>query len=209
MVYGANHVVCIVKKAWRLGRRCNIVVRDWLEDCLPCEEKKKRARPEKGYMLDRVLKRVNQSYNAQQRYRKSFEDGVQAGRDMVENCTFSQYTYSDLKHSLIQTPGLHHYYVDSNVFEYKIVCTRINNAGCVNSEKYTIYVRSFLLSTSSLTNNTSYLNQMPNPAPIWPGQNSRPPVALPAAGSKNVTPKLFWDAFLDFQVFFQARTGIA
>ena len=83
---GANDTVyCIVRKAWALGRRCNIVVRDWLEDCLPYVEKKKRVRPEKGYTLDRVLKRVNQSRKAQQRYRESFEDNIRASHELVDN----------------------------------------------------------------------------------------------------------------------------
>jgi hypothetical protein len=48
-------------------------------------EKKRGARPEKGYTLDRVLKRVNISLNAQHRYRENFEQGVRAGHELVDN----------------------------------------------------------------------------------------------------------------------------
>lgn len=74
-----------MREAWKLGRRCNIVVGDWLVDCLPQQESKKRARAEKGYALDRVLKRVNQSQTAQKKYRESFEEGVRAGNELADS----------------------------------------------------------------------------------------------------------------------------
>jgi len=68
-----------------LGKRCNIVIPEWLEDCIIVQNSKKRCRAEKGYTLSRVLKRVHKTKMAQQRYRASFENGVRAGHALVDN----------------------------------------------------------------------------------------------------------------------------
>ena len=68
-----------------LGKRCNIVIPDWLEDCLTAQNSKKRCKAEKGYTLSRVLKRVHKTKLAQQRYRESFENGVRTGHALVDN----------------------------------------------------------------------------------------------------------------------------
>lgn len=134
-------MIFIVKKAWALGRQCNIVVRDWLEDCLSHDEKKKRARAEKGYTLDQVLKRVNQSHKARQRYRESFEDGVRACNELADHSKSSFQAQLNLPvPEFLELSGLHRIHYDADGFEYKIICTRINNSGRVKTEKYTIYV---------------------------------------------------------------------
>ncbi|KAH8596921.1 hypothetical protein B0O99DRAFT_705185 [Bisporella sp. PMI_857] len=77
-----------VKKALSLGKYCNIVVGDWLADCLVSNNSKKRRRVEKGYTLNRVLRRVDKTRKAQERYRESFEEGVRAGHELVDNRKF-------------------------------------------------------------------------------------------------------------------------
>jgi hypothetical protein len=129
-----------VKRALALGRRCNIVVKDWLEDCLiTCEPSKKRCRAEKGYTINRILQRVNKSHEATQNYRESFEKGVRAGHEMVDNSE-SHWSVYQLPLKGPKSSDLSHIYVDPTGFEYKIVCTRLSTIGKVKSEKYTIYV---------------------------------------------------------------------
>jgi hypothetical protein len=78
-------ITFLVKKAWALGKQCHIVIRDWLEDCLIRHASQKRCRPETGYTLGRILKRVNDSLTKQKEYRLSFEAGIRASHDLVDN----------------------------------------------------------------------------------------------------------------------------
>jgi hypothetical protein len=80
-----------VKKAWALGSKCNIVVKDWLEDCLIA--KPKRVRAVKGYSLPRVIKRGKQAIKNQIKYRQSFEDGVRTSYEFVDNRIFPSYLF--------------------------------------------------------------------------------------------------------------------
>lgn len=128
-----------VKKAWALGPKCHIVVKDWLEDCLPPENAKKRCRAEKGYTLNRVLKRLNRTHKAQIRYRQSFEEGVRAAKELVDNRKSTFRVHLNQAYG-VDSLGLNHVFCDDTGFEYKVVCTRINTDGKVKSEKYTIYV---------------------------------------------------------------------
>ena len=78
-------ITFLVKKAWALGKQCHIVIKDWLEDCLIGHASQKRCRPETGYTLGRILKRVNDSLTRQKEYRLSFEAGIRASHDLVDN----------------------------------------------------------------------------------------------------------------------------
>jgi len=80
-------ILVVVRKAWALGRKCFIVVRDWLEDSLIGNSKKKTKRAEKPYTLNRVLKRVHRGLEDKKRYQESFEEGVRAGKELVDNRT--------------------------------------------------------------------------------------------------------------------------
>lgn len=72
----------IVKKASKL-EECRIVVFDWLEDCLA--RKVKRLRAERGYTLERTMKRIAKGANDQERFQAKFEEGVQVGREFCDN----------------------------------------------------------------------------------------------------------------------------
>lgn len=68
-----------VKKAWSFGskdRQCHIVVFDWLEDCLLGPKGQKRRRVEKGYTLDRTIKRLEKGKTDHADFRNKFEDGL-------------------------------------------------------------------------------------------------------------------------------------
>lgn len=75
-------------KAKLLGDQCHIVVRDWLEDCLIGDFKKKRFKPEKEYTLNHVLKRINDGLKKKADCRLKFEEGVQASYELVDNRTY-------------------------------------------------------------------------------------------------------------------------
>jgi hypothetical protein len=52
------------------------VVFDWLEDCLVGPLGKKRRRVEKGYSLDRTIKRLEKGKSDHAEFRNKFEDGL-------------------------------------------------------------------------------------------------------------------------------------
>jgi hypothetical protein len=149
----------------KLGRHCNIVVKDWLEDCLT--EKTQRLRAEKGYSLNRVLKRGVQTIRRQENYRNSFEAGVRAGHELIDNSE-SPWTVYNIVLRGPKFIALNHIYVDHAGFEYKAVCTRINTNGKVKSEKYTIYVhRPQSTKLAAVTDKISCSNPMPFPTTTW------------------------------------------
>lgn len=79
-------IMPLVKKAVALGKKCHIVVRDWLEDCLIGHAKHKRCRVEKPYTLGRVLKRVKNGLEKQKEYRLKFAlESVLASEELVNN----------------------------------------------------------------------------------------------------------------------------
>jgi hypothetical protein len=144
-----------VKKAWKLGGQCNIVVQDWIADCLPCHQNsKKRRKPERGYTLDRTLARIKKGKKAQlDEYRKRFEQGVRASKDLADtsNLPFPPRTFGDKCFERVTDSHLELYHVhyDGDGFEYKAMLTRVNlrNGGKIMTEKYTLYVRSNLSSS--------------------------------------------------------------
>ena len=70
----------------KLGGQCKIVVQDWIVDCLPStQNSKKRKRPERGYTLDHTLKRIAKGKKDHAEYRKRFEEGVRASKEIVDN----------------------------------------------------------------------------------------------------------------------------
>lgn len=77
-----------MKRAWEIvtqTHRCHVVVFDWLEDCLlgPKGQKKKKA--EKAYTLDRTIARLKKGKNDLAEFRKKFEEGVRAGKELCDN----------------------------------------------------------------------------------------------------------------------------
>lgn len=76
-----------VKKATELGSRCWIVTRDWLEDSLILNMKRKSRRAEKGYTLNRVLQRVKRGLDTKKKYAASFENGIKAAKELCDNST--------------------------------------------------------------------------------------------------------------------------
>lgn len=128
-----------VKNALALGGKCYIIIKDWLEDCLAVDPSKKRCLAEKDYTLKQILRRAKETIKAKDRHRKSFDEGVQASHELVDNRE-SQWTVYSLVLKGGESLGRNHIYMDDTGFEYKVVCTRINTEGKVKSEKYIIYV---------------------------------------------------------------------
>ncbi|KAH7336446.1 hypothetical protein BKA65DRAFT_402145 [Rhexocercosporidium sp. MPI-PUGE-AT-0058] len=110
-----------VRKAWKLGtEKCQIVVFDWIEDCL--QGKTKRRLREKPYTLDRTimnLKKMNA--DKLREHRKKFEDGVRISKELSNS-------------------NLHHIYYDTDAFEYKVMLSRVRLDGKTLIEKYTLYL---------------------------------------------------------------------
>ncbi|RDL41230.1 uncharacterized protein BP5553_01209 [Venustampulla echinocandica] len=107
-----------VKKASKLDK-CQIVVFDWLEDCLL--RKVKRLRAERGYTLERTIKRIAKGKKDQQRFREKFEED----KPKINPITNVE-------------EGLNHVYYDTVGFEYKIVLTRVNHGSRMTTERYTM-----------------------------------------------------------------------
>lgn len=86
--------LCIVRKAMAMGKRCHIVVIDWLVDCLTLKTNKKKKLVVTGYTLGRVVRRLNYTEHQKIEYRRRFEEGVQAGKELCDNrtsCFFLMY----------------------------------------------------------------------------------------------------------------------
>ena len=82
----AKLMIATVKKAWELGKKqCNIVVFDWLEDCLLGKKLKKGLRPEGPYTLDRTIARIRKGFTDHAEYRRKFEEGARANKALVDN----------------------------------------------------------------------------------------------------------------------------
>lgn len=84
----ADEIVKTVQKAWNVAsktHKCHIVVFDWLEDSLVGPKGQKKKRAEKGYTLDRTIARLKQGKTDHERFRKSFEDGVRASKELCDN----------------------------------------------------------------------------------------------------------------------------
>ncbi|ESZ91905.1 hypothetical protein SBOR_7699 [Sclerotinia borealis F-4128] len=103
-----------VRKAMAMGKRCHIVVIDWLVDCLTSKLNKKKKLVVTGYTLGRVIRRLHHTEDQKINYRQRFEEGVKA--------------------------GLHHVYTDQTDFEYKVVLTRVLLHGKNKNQKYTVYL---------------------------------------------------------------------
>lgn len=134
-----------VKKAWEAQtqiHRVHIVVFDWLEDSLLGAKGQKKKRAEKGYTLDRTIARLKKGKTDHDKFRKSFEDGVRASKELCDNSKFDYMT--DLKITFAdyaRFTGLHKIYYDETGFEYKIVLTRLDkSADRIKCEKYTLFV---------------------------------------------------------------------
>ena len=146
---------CIVKKAWKLGGQCKIVVQDWIADCLPSNQNsKKRKRPERGYTLDRTLARIKKGKKAQlDEYRKRFEEGVRASKDLADTSNLP-FPFGDKYFERVTDKHLELYHVhyDDDGFEYKVRLSRVNlrNGGKIMTEKYTLYVRPHPFFSTSL-----------------------------------------------------------
>ncbi|CZT47581.1 uncharacterized protein RSE6_08161 [Rhynchosporium secalis] len=110
-----------VRKAWKLGtEKCQIVVFDWIEDCL--QRKPKRLLKEKPYSLDRTIMNLKKMGAEKIReHRKNFEDGVRVSRELSNS-------------------NLYHIYYDTEAFEYKVMLSRIRLDGKIMIEKYTLYL---------------------------------------------------------------------
>lgn len=78
-------ILFIVEKALALGRRCEIVVYDWLVDCITPSNPKKRLRNEKPYTLNRTIQRLRKGEKDLPTYRRNFEDGVKASKELCDN----------------------------------------------------------------------------------------------------------------------------
>ncbi|KAF7864043.1 hypothetical protein EAF04_007008 [Stromatinia cepivora] len=110
-----------VRKAMAMGKRCHIVVIDWLVDCLTSKLNKKRKLVVTGYTLGRVIRRLHHTEDQKIKYRQRFEEGVKAGKELCDN-------------------RLHHVYTDQTDFEYKVVLTRVLVHGKNKNQKYTVYL---------------------------------------------------------------------
>jgi hypothetical protein len=79
----------IVQRAWKVGKKqCNIVVFDWLEDCLIGKKMKKGLKSERPYTLDRTLARIKKGKTDHAEYRKRFEEGAQASKELCDNSEY-------------------------------------------------------------------------------------------------------------------------
>ncbi|QSZ37615.1 hypothetical protein DSL72_008714 [Monilinia vaccinii-corymbosi] len=110
-----------VLKAMAMGKRCHIVVIDWLVDCLTLKLNKKKKLVATGYSLGRVIRRLHHTEDQKIKYRQRFEEGVKAGKELCDN-------------------RLHHVYTDHTDFEYKVVLTRVLLHGKNKNQKYTVYL---------------------------------------------------------------------
>lgn len=72
-----------VKSALSLGTRCAIVTEDWLIDCLPYDNKKKRLRNTKPYLCREIIKERKKLQFAQAGARKEFEQGVEESGELM------------------------------------------------------------------------------------------------------------------------------
>jgi hypothetical protein len=61
------------------------VVFDWLEDCLISTVKTKKLLRVKPYTLDRTIARINKGKTDHEKYRRQFEEGVQASKELCDN----------------------------------------------------------------------------------------------------------------------------
>jgi hypothetical protein len=61
------------------------VVYDWLEDCLISTVKTKKLLKAKPYTLDRTIARINKGKTDHEKYRRQFEEGVQASKELCDN----------------------------------------------------------------------------------------------------------------------------
>ncbi|TAQ84637.1 hypothetical protein B7494_g7041 [Chlorociboria aeruginascens] len=128
-----THLICSIENFKKKDRQvmkafkvptCFIVVIDWLEDCLVPTNAKKRCRAERGYTLDRTIRRIKAGKNAQKTYREKFQVGIDESKELVPM-------------------RLNHIYYDSDAFEYRVILTRINGVntkGNIVVEKYTLYL---------------------------------------------------------------------
>jgi hypothetical protein len=66
-------------------KKCKIVVFDWLEDCLIGKKMKKGLKAERGYTLDRTIARIKKGKTNHTDYRKKFEEGVQASKELCDS----------------------------------------------------------------------------------------------------------------------------
>ncbi|CAD6442125.1 a641e0ef-6667-49e0-85f3-6d6de953918b [Sclerotinia trifoliorum] len=110
-----------VCKAMSMGKRCHIIVIDWLVDCLTSKLNKKKKLAVTGYTLGRVIRRLHHTEDQKIKYRQRFEEGVKACEELCDN-------------------RLHHVYTDQTDFEYKVVLTRVLVHGKNKNQKYTVYL---------------------------------------------------------------------
>ncbi|TGO84184.1 hypothetical protein BPOR_0538g00050 [Botrytis porri] len=110
-----------VRKAMAMGKRCHIVVIDWLVDCLTLETNKKKKLVVTGYTLGRVIRRLHHTEDQKIKYRQRFEENVKASKELCDD-------------------RLNHVYVDHTNFEYKVVLTRVLLHGKNKNQKYTVYL---------------------------------------------------------------------
>ncbi|KAF7888068.1 uncharacterized protein EAF02_002609 [Botrytis sinoallii] len=110
-----------VRKAMAMGKRCHIVVIDWLVDCLTLKTNKKRKLVVTGYTLGRVIRRLHHTEDQKTKYRQRFEENVKASKELCDD-------------------RLNHVYIDQTNFEYKVVLTRVLLHGKNKNQKYTVYL---------------------------------------------------------------------
>ena len=124
-----------------LGFACVTVVPDYIIDCIP-SGKPPTLKYDKPYTLNRVIQRLRLSKKKQRNWRNNFEEGVKASKEIID----SSKAYFRRCDGVLTSDqiGLHHIFYDQTGFEYKIVCSRVNEHGSAKVEKYTIYVRTLL-----------------------------------------------------------------
>ncbi|KAM0139622.1 hypothetical protein ACHAO1_002996 [Botrytis cinerea] len=110
-----------VRKAMAMGKRCHIVVIDWLVDCLTLKTNKKKKLVVTGYTLGRVIRRLHHTEDQKIKYRQRFEENVKASKELCDD-------------------RLNHVYIDQTNFEYKVVLTRVLLHGKNKNQKYTVYL---------------------------------------------------------------------
>ena len=75
----------IVRKAMAMGKRCHIVVIDWLVDCLTLKTNKKKKLVVTGYTLGRVIRRLHHTEDQKIKYRQRFEENVKASKELCDD----------------------------------------------------------------------------------------------------------------------------
>ncbi|KAL3428225.1 hypothetical protein PVAG01_01734 [Phlyctema vagabunda] len=186
-----------VRAALALGRKCEIVTEDWLEDCLI--RKKAKKLPVTDYKLSRVLKRIRAGQAAREPHGARFEEGVQVAASIVQNRKNPPPARARAKKtwkSAYLQQGLYHVYYDDEGFEYKVVLTKLHYKGF--AEKYTIYL--FQSHAIPRLYMCAAKFSRPSRENIW--------YELDPQTGRSVIPTQFSVAWANFKFLFQNKTGV-